>query len=431
MDKIILHDINITETTNLGAGVARDGDGRTVFVDGAVFGDVCDAVLEKRLASYSLCSISRLISPSPHRTAPDCSAFSEECGGCTFRHVSYEHELSVKEEHVRSLFRRAGLKAEISPIRSAGEDAVRTKVTVPVSGYGDVGYYKKNSHDIIPQFRCRLHDELTNEIISEVSRLAKKLRPAGLHHLCIRLATYGVMVIFMSDAEDDKGFAAAAAEALTGTFDKIGSVYFCLQKKGSPRGRYTLVWGDKRIRDRLTGCDFLISPDAFYQVNHGGAEILYTLARDYAELKDGDTVADLYCGTGTIGISVIKNSRVKASLSGIEIVASAIEDAKENARANGIDADFVCGDAATYDSGADCVIVDPPRAGCDKRLIAHLIKTMPPRLVYISCDPATLARDLKVLSEKYSIERVTPVDMFPRTGHCECIAKLTLKESLK
>lgn len=428
MDTKIFYDLMITETTNLGAGVARDVDGRAIFVDGAVEGDVCDAILTKNFASYSLCNLNKLHTSSPFRATPDCPAFGEKCGGCTFRHISYEHELSVKEKHVRSLFKRAGLNVTVSPIRTAGKDAVRTKVTVPVSRDGEIGYYKKNSHSIIPQKDCRLHDRLTNAIIADVSVLVKKYRPQGLHHLCIRRGTDGLMVIFISEREEDISFAKNASLLLSAEHSKIKSFYFCCQKRDSQNSDYTLVFGDERIKDRLAGCDFLISPDAFYQVNHGSAEILYTLAREYAALRDGDTVADLYCGTGTIGISVIKNSAVKASLTGIEIVASAVEDAKANAKANGIEASFICGDAASFEKNADCVIVDPPRAGCDKRLISHLMKTSPPRIVYISCDPATLVRDLKILSEIYHIEKVTPVDMFPRTGHVETVALLSRKD---
>lgn len=427
MENTVINNVCVTAMTNLGAGVAKDTDGTTLFISGAARGDVCDCEVVRRHKSYKICKLTKLISPSDERIAPDCEAYNAGCGGCVFRHIGYEHELEIKHEYVTSLFRRAGLDVTPEPIKTAGEHAARTKVTVPVSADGTIGYYREGTHKIMPCRTCRLHDELTNAILSASADMIASAIVYGVHHITVRRGVGGVMVIFISEDERDEEFARNASESLRHKYSEITSVYFCLQKKDAARGKYVLISGDERISDRLTGCDFLISPDAFYQVNHDAAEILYTLAAEYADVKDGETLADLYCGTGTIGISVIKNSDVNARLFGIEIVQSAVRDARLNAKSNGVSAEFVCADAATYDSGADCVIVDPPRAGCDKRLIAHLLKTMPPRIVYISCDPATLVRDLKLLSEKYDIKAVTPVDMFPRTGHVESVVCLTRK----
>ncbi len=422
MDCKLLKNKEIMKTTNLGAGVTRE-DGKTVFISGALAGDVCDAIVTADKSSYALAEIEAILSPSPHRKAPDCEAFRGGCGGCTFRHASYEHELSVKEEYVTSLFRKAKLDVNVEPIRTAGENEPRTKVTLPVSGDGKLGYYRSNSHTVMPCKNCRLHDEETNAILALAEDLINGT-PLGIHHITLRRATRGVMLIITSENSGDISLAKKITDGITREFPAVKSAFFHFCRRDEAYGKYTHIFGDDRISDTLTGCDFLISPASFYQVNHGGAEILYTLAKEFADLKDGESLADLYCGTGTIGLSVIKNSNVKASLFGIEIVPAAVADAKINAENNGIKADFITADAAVYDGCADVVIVDPPRAGCSKDLIFHLLKMAPERIVYISCDPATLVRDCKMLSEKYRVERAVPVDMFPRTGHCECAVKL-------
>ncbi len=427
MENNVIKNITVSSMTNLGAGVGKDTDGTTLFINGAARGDVCDCEVIKSHKSYKICKLNKLISPSDERIKPDCDSYSDGCGGCAFRHVGYEHELRAKHEYVTSLFRRAGLGTAPDPIRTAGGHAARTKVTVPVSSDGEIGYYREGTHKIMPCRTCRLHDELTNAILSSSADMIASATVYGMHHITVRRGSGGVMVIYISDDERDVDFSRTATKLLRQKYTDITSVYFCLRENDATLGKYVFIAGDKRISDRLTGCDFLISPGAFYQVNHDAAEILYTLAAEYADIRDGETLADLYCGTGTIGISVIKNSAANARLFGIEIVPSAVEDARLNAKNNGVTAAFVCADAATYDSGADCVIVDPPRAGCDKRLIAHLLTTLPPRIVYISCDPATLVRDLRLLQEKYDIKKATPVDMFPRTGHVECVVCLSKK----
>ncbi len=408
----------------MGAGVTTDGDGKKVFVSGGAVGDVCDVRITAHHKSYSLGEIASLITPSPDRVTPDCPAYAEGCGGCSFRHVSYECELRAKRDHIVSLLSRAGADAAGLEIKSAGEREPRTKVTLPIGSDGRIGYYKKGTHIPVPCGDCRLHSSLTNAMLKEAEALIKNEKNAHFHHICLRHATYGTMLILFSEDVSDE----AAAERIFGTmetaFPDLRSGYFCHKREDETRGVYTYIGGEEKIRDRLLGCEFLISPDAFYQVNHGSAEILYSLAAEYANVKDGESVADLYCGTGTIGISVLQRSGADAALYGIEIVESAVRDARENADINGVKATFLSSDAAKFDRHADVVIVDPPRAGCDSRLISHLITALPSRIVYVSCDPATLVRDVKILGEHYRVAKATAVDMFPRTGHCECICLL-------
>lgn len=405
----------VTSTTNMGAGVVRDPDGRVVFVAGAVEGDIVDAVITRRRSSYAEGEITELITPSEHRVKTDCSV-SDACGGCTYRHVSYEHELSVKADHIKTALKKCGINIEPEPFLTAGCCAVRSKVTVPVCG-GASGYYARGSHEIVPCRRCLLHDPETDDIRAALT----DANISGLHHITVRRASEGTMVILRGGSSGD---AATSADMLTKKFPFITSIWH------ETDNIYTHISDDSAIYDTLAGCRFKISPDSFYQVNHAGAELLYRRAIDAAALRDGERVADLFCGTGTIGIAAAKTAEIE--LVGIEINESAVADAHENAEANGVRARFIRGDAAKYDSGifggaaADCVFLDPPRAGCSGALIEHLCRTHPRRIVYVSCEPATLARDAAKLTEAgYRIGSVTPVDMFPRTSHVETVTLLS------
>ncbi len=429
MTENIIHGAKITALTNMGAGITRDTDGKTLFVEGAVTGDICDVSVTASKKNYSTGRLARLIVPSPHRISPDCDAYALGCGGCAFRHVAYEHELEVKRAHIARLLAFPELK-----IISAGEHEPRTKVTLPIGSDGRIGYYKKGTHTPVPCVGCRLHSELTNAILAEAEQLLKAYPTSHFHHIRLRHGTEGTMLILLSADASDLDASRAVFEAMREKFPELVSGYFCQNKPALTHGRHIHIGGDEKIRDRLAGCEFLISPDAFYQVNHGSAELLYTLAAEYADVKNGQSVADLYCGTGTIGISVIKRSGADAELFGIEIVQSAVRDARENAVINGAPATFISCDAAEYDRRADVVIVDPPRAGCDAKLIEHLKRILPERIVYVSCDPATLARDVKLLGEHYRISKATAVDMFPRTCHCETVcllSKLNTKQHIE
>ncbi len=404
--------VTVTSTTNLGAGVARDADGRVIFVDGAVEGDLAEVEITRVKSSYSKGRICTLTKPSRHRISSDCTAFDTGCGGCAFRHISYSHELEVKAGYIKSAFRKCGIDVALEPFLTAGENAVRSKATFQVSD-GVSGYYASMTHSIIPSECCRLHDSETEAIRKYVTAA----RPLGLRRVTVRRASSGTMVILrFGDGAD----ARSLPEEMMSNFPFVTSVWL------EAGGNYRHLAGDKAIYDSLSGCRFKISPASFYQVNHDCAELLYNRAISAAGLSCGESVADLYCGTGTIGIAAA--SRVSIDLTGIEIVPEAVLDARENACANGITAQFICGDAAEYDGHADCVFLDPPRAGCSTRLLTHLSKMRSDRIVYVSCEPATLARDAaSLVSFGYRIESVTPVDMFPRTGSVESVVCLTRK----
>ncbi len=403
----------ITSTTNLGAGVARAPDGRVVFVSGAVAGDVADVTVGKARGSFYEAAADRIVSPSENRIQPDCVSFSAGCGGCTFRHVSYSHELSVKSDFIRSAMKKCGLDITPGPFLTSGPGAVRSKVTVPV-GDGASGYYARASKKIVPSRRCLLHDEETDGVRAFVAGM----NVPGLARLTVRRASEGTMLILRADAGAPEEALFSAAAAAAEKFPFLTSVYV------SAGGEYTRAAGEEAIFDTLAGCRFRISPDSFYQVNRACAELLYERVIALSSLSPGERLADLYCGTGTIGIAAAK--RTPVSLTGIEINSSAVADARKNAAENSVDARFILGDASSYSASADCVIVDPPRAGCDRRLISHLCKMKPDRIVYVSCNPATLARDASALVfGGYRIVSLTPVDMFPRTSHVETVCLLS------
>lgn len=419
----IIHSAAVTATTNLGAGVVRTPDGRVIFVPGAVEGDIADVAVTRLRPSYGEGRLLALISPSTHRIGTDCAVFDETgggCGGCTFRHVSYEHELAVKTNYIKTAFRKCGIDILLDPFLTAGVDAARSKVTVPVSG-GMSGYYAQRSHKIAACEHCHLHDAETDEIRVVLT----KAQIPRLHHITVRRGTGAdnvrpAMVILRCGSGMN-------ADAVSGTVGELRAMFpFVTSVWLETDGVYTHLAGDEAIYDTLAGCRFRISPDSFYQVNHAGAELLYRRAIEAAELRDGERVADLFCGTGTIGIAAAKSAKIE--LFGIEINESAVNDAKENAARNGVHARFICGDAAAYewgDGAPDCVFLDPPRAGCGEELIRHLARVKPGRIVYVSCEPATLARDAARLSEAgYRVNSVTPVDMFPRTGKVECVAEM-------
>lgn len=405
----------VTSTTNLGSGVVRAPDGRVVFVPGAVCGDDADIVIVKEHGSYAEGRVLSLVTMSEHRITPDCEVFFPDgsgCGGCTFRHVSYEHELAVKSEYIKTVMKKSHIDIEPEPFLTAGCDAVRSKVTVPVDVDGVSGYYAHGSHTVVPCRRCRLHDGETDDIRDALTGAGL----TGLHHITVRRASEGTMVILRGCGAGTETIRAAAE--LAERFPFITSVW------AENDGAYTHISGERAIYDSLAGCRFKISPDSFYQVNHAGAKLLYRRAIEAAGLRGGERVADLFCGTGTIGIAAAKSADI--DLVGVEINESAVRDACENAENNGVRARFFCGDAAKYTDDADCVFLDPPRAGCPGRLIAHLCRVRPERIVYVSCEPATLARDAaKLAAEGYRIESVTPVDMFPRTSKVECVAAFT------
>ena len=458
MDKLLTYrkgtavELDITDVNNLGCGVGRLEDGKVVFVKGAVTGDRISAEIIKDNKSYAVARLCRVIEASPHRfDGAFCSA-PLSCGGCVYRHVTYEHEKQIKYNFVRSAFDKAGL-SDVTVLPVTGTDKVtgyRNKGQYPVCRAKDgmkTGFYASKTHKIVPSDGCAIQAPVFADITAAVCKMCDEygieaydeITGKGLlRHIYLRIAeiTGEVMLCLVLNGDKlprEEEFCRRIRES----FPCICGVIINENKENTNvvlGKRYRTVSGKAYIEDELCGLRFRISPESFYQVNREGAEMLYTLAAELAELDGGQVLADLYCGTGTIGLSMAKRAK---KLVGIEIVEGAVECAKLNATANGIDnAEFICGDAgdprtildATGGKRPDVVVIDPPRKGSTRELAACLAELCVPRIVYVSCDPTTLARDCVWFRELgYEIGNVQPVDMFPRTGHVESVVCLNRK----
>ena len=440
--------LEITSMSHGGDGIGRYS-GLVIFVPMAAVGDVIEAKIVKVLKNRAYAIILRILTPSPNRVQNDCPVFSR-CGGCSLRHIGYPHELEVKSGRVGdNLSRIGGVDIALdSPLPSPNVSRYRNKAQYPVrrvNGEIRAGFFRERSHGLVPVDDCLLQPEFFGDITAEVLRFAKEhdIEPydetsgAGiLRHIFIRYAeaaneTMVCLVINASELPFAKELAAAlmarcptVATVLTNENTKNTNVIF---------GENTrVIAGSGYITDKLGGVTVRLSAKSFYQVNRGAAGILYETAREYAAPKKSDVLLDLYCGAGTIGLSMA--SAVKEVI-GVEAVADAVRDAEMTAGLNGIaNARFIHADAALeadflLQKGArpHIVIVDPPRKGLDERLPSTIAGLAPKRLVYISCNPATLARDIGRLSALgFSLEKARAVDLFPSTAHVEAVALLRL-----
>lgn len=448
MQKNEIIEIEITDITSEGNGVGRH-EGMAVFVPQTAVGDVIECKIVKVLKSYAYGIVSKILKPSADRIEPDCPLFPK-CGGCSFRHLSYEAELRAKQKFVRDAFTRIGkIDCEFEPILGCeNPDGYRNKAQYPVSesdGEMICGFYAKRSHRIIGGTKCRLLPEELCSIAESVLEFCRKsnisayneiTRRGVLRHIYLRKApaTGEIMVCLVVTRKCDF---TGLAEKLTGEFPAIKSIVLNVNPDNTNviLGKKTeIIWGAEKITDIMCGNVISIAPEAFYQINSPQAERLYGIAEEYAGLKGTENLLDLYCGAGTIGLSMAE--KVK-KLTGVEIVPQAVENAKENAENSGIDnAEFICADAGRAAERLmqcgecpDVVIMDPPRKGCDKLTLDSVVKMNPEKIVMISCNPSTAARDCAYLSEnKYLPVKVRAVDLFPRTGHVECVVLLSRNE---
>lgn len=442
--------LEITDINNLGAGVSHLDDGRVVFVRGAVTGDKIKAKIIKVNTSFAVARLEEIILPSQYRDSESFCDASESCGGCVYRHITYEHEKSIKKNYVKHAFIKAGLPdVKINDVHSTNKTReYRNKAQYPfaMTKQGIVaGFYASKTHNVVPAFDCALQPKIFGEILHKVCDFANKnsltvyneeTGKGLLRHLYLRMGerTGQIMLCLVLNGEklpDEKAF----AELFTEEFNCIHSIQINVNTKNTNvvlGDRYRVLYGERYIEDILCGVRFRITPESFYQVNHDSAEILYGLAKQKA--IDGFdkkiSLVDMYCGTGTIGLSM---TDVADELVGVEIVEGAVECAKVNAKINGFEnAKFYEGDAKDIESliasveaqhgeiNPDVVVLDPPRKGCTPEVIEFLAKRSIERMVYVSCDADTLARDCKLFAELgYAIGEVDPVDMFPRTGHIE------------
>lgn len=442
-------ELEITGYTAEGSGVGRY-ENIAVFVPLAAVGDRLRVKILKTAKTYAFGKLEQILSPSPDRVRQDCSQFAK-CGGCVYRHIDYAAELRAKEQRVRDAVERIGGFRDL-PIRSivgsANPDHYRNKAQLPIgkaAGKGiTLGFYASHSHRLIPCEECFLQPAAFTAAMRAFQEWAIKTGEdvyneatgkGRLRHLYLRQAgaTGEIMVCVVVNGNGVHQ-EPELVELLRKNVPGLKSVIINVNRERTNvvlGKKCRTVWGEDTITDMLCGLKFHISPLSFYQVNRDQAERLYTIAGEYAGLTGGETLLDLYCGTGTIGLSMAKKA---GKVIGVEIVEQAVEDAKRNAERNGIaNAEFLCADAAKAadmlkNRGVrpDVVVLDPPRKGCDSSLIETVVKMGPERVVYVSCDPATLARDLKIFAQQgYVPKELTPVDMFPRTSHVESIVLMT------
>ncbi len=428
--------LTFSDTSLLGAGIARLG-GIALFCPGTTAGDTAEVRITEVKKRYIHAQLLRIITPSPDRRTPDCG-ISAECGGCLFRHISYESEAKWKEEAVRGALRRFdGITWE--PIFTAFPDEYRNKTVFHLDAQYRAGYYAAatNAFCYPPEGRCRLHAPLFDRIAAASAEILAGYKKAlPFRALAIRRNTEMefTAVLHASETTDDVRSAAAHwAEELSKIFPEAVGLFLGHGMPEEPDVRYTLIRGEKYLTDSFLSLRLRISPAAFYQINHDVAEALCTTVAEYAALKPGESAADLYCGTGTIGLTLASLSP-QASVTGIEINESAVRDAVANAERNGIaNIRFRCGDSATAEADGlhfDCVVIDPPRKGCSPEMLAALKRLSPERIVYVSCNPATLARDAAALADAgWQITRARAFDMFPRTGHCETVVCLSREKA--
>ena len=441
--------LNIDALTSEGSGIGRY-DGFAVFVRGTVPGDEIIAHIIKVSKNYAIGIIKEIVNPSKSRIESDCK-YSDKCGGCSFRHINYDEELKYKKSRVQDAVERIGkIDIEVEEIIGASEtERYRNKAQYPVSicdGELFSGFYAYKSHRIICCDDCLLQPEEFKFGIKAFASWCEKANITSydentgkgfLRHIYFRkgFATGEIMACAVINGEKLPQ-SELLVSLLKENVPTLKSVVININREKSNviLGKKSVtVWGDDNITDVLLGKKFVISPNSFYQVNHNQCEKLYAKACEYADLKGDETLLDLYCGVGTIGLTMA--DKVK-KLIGIEIIPQAIQNAKINADINGItNARFICADAP---KGAeilkkdgikpDVVIVDPPRKGCDSSLFETIYEMNPKRIVYVSCDSSTLARDLNILQTKgYITKRLCAVDMFPRTPHVESVALIERK----
>lgn len=425
----------------------NDLEGIIFFVEGALPGEDVLAEVVTRKKNYAVAKLLEVVKPAPERTEPFCPLY-KDCGGCQLQHLSYPAQLRWKRQQVVDAVERIGKLDGVKIFDALGMDnplRYRNKMQFPVGKNLQIGCYARGSHKIIDTAACMIQNAQNDKILAAVRKVAAKfsLQPYNedthkgfLRHVMGRVGCNGEFMIVLVTATknfpNEKNF----VRALVKEIPKVTSIQQNVQTfhNNVILGRETkILYGKPTIHDKIGDLLFNISARSFFQVNTAQAEILYKTALDFAEIRGNETVIDAYCGTGTISLFVAKKVR---KVIGIEVVSSAISDAIKNARQNHIrNAEFIVGDAVKiipklFDDGiyAEIVIVDPPRAGCDKKVLETFAAMKPEKIIYVSCNPATLARDLKILDELgYRTKKIQPVDMFPFTSHVESVAQLVKK----
>ena len=443
--------LRIERLSSDGSGVAHSADGEAVFVPGTAPGDEARVRIVKDCGRYAFGILDELLTPSPDRIPVDCPV-AGPCGGCSLRHLDYAAELRAKQESVLDAFRRiGGLEVPVLDILPSPEvDRYRNKVQFPVgvdkNGVPCIGFYAGRTHRIVPCPDCKLQPGVLNEIGNALCAFFAQqgIRPydeqsgKGLvRHIFLRRGAHsGQIMLCLVCTRAKMPHAEQLCTALREQFPAISTILLNVNAKNTNvilGSENHILYGPGYIEDTLCGVPVRLGPLSFYQVNTLAAERLYGVAAQYAQLTPDDALLDLYCGMGTIGLSMADQCR---ELIGVEIVPEAIESAKANAARMGeavaAKSRFFCADAgqaatqlAAEGLHPDIVMLDPPRKGCDEATLSAVVRMAPRRVVYVSCNPATAARDAAWLEKNgYHTEEVQPVDLFPRTKHVEAIVSL-------
>lgn len=457
--------VDILDQGYEGEGIAKI-DGYTIFVPNAIKGEKCKILIVKTTASHGFGKLLEVVKISENRTTEDCITY-KRCGGCSLRHMNYDATLNLKREMVQNLVNKT-LNNKLLVKQTIGMENpyhYRNKAQYPI-GYNEqgnitTGIFANRTHEIIPMNNCKIQHPISEYITklvvdflnkNNISAYKEQTGKGLFRHIVIKvgIATKEIMCIFVINGE---GFEKEQelVEHLLQNFNERK-----LSKKETNFSEFTLktivknintkntnvilgnknvtLYGEGYIYDKLGEYKFKISPMSFYQTNPVQTKVLYNEAIKASNLQKDDVILDLYCGIGTIGIFA---SKFVKQVYGIEIVEQAIQDAKENAKLNNVNnIEFICGDVEKAledlliqkNVKPNVIFVDPPRRGLDSTTITNILNAQPQKLVYISCNPATMVRDLKNLEEKYIVQQIQPVDMFPFTSHVECVAVLQLKK---
>ncbi len=445
--------LEIASITNLGFGVGRQ-DGLVIFVSGTVAGDIADVKIIKVTSSYAVGRVEKFIKKSSERDESRCSGMA--CSSCAYKLISYDMEKKLKREEVCAAFAKAGLSdVKIGELVSSPKmTEYRNKAQYPISTDKDgnyiIGFYAPKSHRVCEAVHCPLSPSVFGEIIETLvcffkkhalSVYNEKNEKGLLRQIYLRRGEVsGEILLTLVIAGDTLPHSDELIKLICEKHPSVVGILLNINKKNTNvilGDKFITLSGRDHIYDTLAGVRLKITAPSFYQVNHDAAELLYAKAGKLADPQKSDTVLDLYCGAGSIGLSMAEDA---GELIGIEIIESAVLCARENAEHQGFgNAHFYTGDAAVTERlldnaqrelgriiEPDIIILDPPRAGCDERLIKYVSSLSPRKIVYISCNPATLARDCAIFSELgYNCGEVTPFDLFPMTGHVECCVLLT------
>lgn len=443
------YNIKINSLGSSGEGVGRI-DGFTVFVVGGLPEEELTVKISEVKKSYAIGKLVKVMTPSPARVVPSCSIY-KECGGCQLQHLSYEGQLKAKQQQVKDAMERIGHLRNLTVLPTLGAKEpwnYRNKVAFPVGrekGKTIIGCFAQGTHKIIDSSDCMIQDKINNEAISAVREVIDKLnipvydedRHTGvMRHVVARTGEKGQLMVVLVTATKQLSREKEIIKMLRRRLPQMVSLQQNIQtyRNNVILGRETkLLWGRPTIKAKLGKFSFNVSARSFFQVNTKQAEVLYDKALEFAHLTGKETVIDAYCGTGTISLYLAQKAH---KVYGVEIVSPAIKDAEKNAQENNVkNAEFIVGDCTKvmprlFNQGIrpDVIVVDPPRAGCTEVVLKTFANMQPNRIVYVSCNPATLARDLEILDKLgYKTEKVQPVDMFIASSHVESVALMTKK----